>query len=730
MYIDNFPNFNIDISNAIKLTKQSILNKKLLCSLHSIFKEDELSILSLEGIEEISKCYNFTAIFFSDKPYLDIEKAIGTNISILINTSKEPRYIHGIISKFSRCFSGKDNNMEIAYYMAEIKPKLWTLSLNKDCRIFQNKSALDIIKIILQESKITDIQYRIGNCGKSEREYCVQYNESNLAFISRLMEEEGIFYFFQHEKNRHTLILADAASAYGQDEILNETVYYPYLNRQFTDCVFDIKKTAILGTDCFATSDYNFEISQTNLFNKIKGKSANYETYEYPGFYKKLNEGKNISDIRIQEIESNKQIINGSSTLPNFVSGYKFKLQNHPDSNLNSEFLLCKIYHKLSFLETDDNVYKNQFWSIPSSTEFRPERVNTKPKILGTQTAVVTGPSGEEIYRDKFGRVKIHFYWDRYDKLDENSSCWVRVAQIWAGNSWGGLYTPRIGHEVVVSFEGGDPDRPLIVGCVYNDQYMPPYSDQEATKSTIKSSTSKGEDGFNEIRFDDLKGQEEFYIHAQKDMNIDIINKRSTLIEESDDYLTISKGSRNISLNAEGDNKANLTTILKKGDINTEIKEGNLNTVLNKGNLTTNLEKGNLLRILSNGNYEEKLKNGNKTLDIKGDYKIKVDGNLSIEVSGDITLKANKSINIEGLDISQKAKTNFAIDAGTNLIAKGKISLTAEAGVAFTAKGTNVTVQGTAATTVNGTNVTVQGNGSCAVTSPSITLGGGAIILG
>lgn len=732
MSTDNFSNVNFEKIIDIITSEQTPDNlKTLTCVVASVFGENALSVYSLEGYEEISNCYSFSINFFSLTENLDSQEAIGTNLELEIRTGDTPRYIHGIVSKFAKGMTFKRKEKTVTQYFAEIRPRLWTLSFNQDCKIFQNKSVLDIIKSVLSDSGIVDVTYNVSKCGQTEREYCVQYNESNFNFISRLMEEEGIFYFFKHEKGKHTLILADSSSAYGSDGELDKTRFYCMSANDFTGAsVFSIQSTAFYGTDSFAFTDYNFELSQTDLLNKATGKTSNFEVFEYPGIYKQKSVGKDLADIRIQEIETNKLVISGKSAVSNFVPGFKFKLRDHPDDALNSEYLLCKVSHKLEMSSNSDIRYENSFWAIPSTVEFRPARKTQKVKIFGNQTAVVTGPAGEEIYRDKFGRIKVHFYWDRHDPLDENSSCWVRVAQIWAGNSWGGLFTPRIGHEVVINFENGDPDRPLIVGCVYNDQYMPPYSEEESTKSTVKSASSKGEKGFNEIRFEDLKDEEEIYVHAQKDMNIDIINQRTTLIEESHDFLTISKGSRTVDINAEGDDTGNLTTTLARGDITTTIKEGNMTTTLNSGNKEITLDSGNLICTLNSGNYTESIDSGNKTLTVKGNYTIEIDGNLSITVKGTVDLKSNQAITVEGLAITQKAKTDFKAEGGTNLMAKGAVGLTVEGGATLLAKAPNFTVQGQAAYTLNGGNVAIAGSAACTITSPAVTIGGGAVSIG
>ncbi len=733
--VDRFSDDNLEnISKYFTLAGKPDHN----CKTTSVFG-DKLIVCSFSGIEEISTLYTFNINFFSLDNSLSPEKAIGTNITIEI-LKESPKFINGIISKFTKGISFEYRNEIFTHYIAEVRPHLWTLSLNNECKIFQEKSALDIIKDVLSKGGIKDVKYSVNKMGKVKREFCVQYNESDFHFISRLMEEEGIFYYFEHTKDKNTLVLSDSSSGYASDKNLSSLQFFRQPPKANLGAhIFSFKSTSFLGTDCYAATDYNFEISTTNLLNKASGKTKKYEFFEYPGLYSKKADGQKLADMVAQGLECDTIVSNGESTVPHFCPGYKMKMENHPDKNFNSEYLVCKVIHQFDAL-SDGEVYQNIFWNISAKAEFKPIRSTEKPRIYGTQTAVVTGPSGEEIYRDKFGRIKVHFYWDRYNKLDENSSCWIRVAQIWAGNNWGALYTPRIGQEVVINFENGNPDRPIVVGCVYNDKFMPPYPEKEPTKSTIKSASSKGEEGFNEIRFEDLKDKEEIYIHAQKDMNTHIINQRTTLIQESNDLLTLSKGSRSIQINAEGDNPGNLSTTLQKGDISTKIVEGNsfdeltkgnATTTLTEGNMTTTLKKGNasltlsdgnLSTLLEKGNYDETLKNGdkkvnikgNKSVSINGNYSISVKGNLTIEVTGNIKLVAKQNINLEGMNVTEKAKTN----------------MTLEAGIAFSAKGTTVAAEAKAAASLKGTATAVEGKAACNVKAPMITVGGGMVQLG
>lgn len=486
---------------------------------------NDVVVSSLRGTEAISELFEYQVVFSSSNGRLDGENILGTVATVNLKSKDHERSINGIITNFSQGNTVLKDDIYLTEYSMTIRPKLWLLSLDRNCKMFQKKSAIDIIKSVLSDNKISDISDKTTKCGKVVREYCVQYNESSFNFISRLMEDEGIFYYFTHENGKHTLILSDNVNSYPEikksevEFIKNRGEIHP-LGK-----VFNTNIDVTMNVGGYSLADYNYSISQTKLFGKLNSKWKDGMFYEYPGGFAKTNEGENLSKLRVQEIETNNSILRGGSTVPSFTPGYAFTLTLHHSDNFNGTYVLYKVEHIFEKSGKFGYIYRNNFIAFKKGEEFRAPRKTPKPKVFGNQTAVVVCPSGKEIYRNEHCCVKVHFHWDQEGKSKDtdDSSCWIRVAQLWAGSNWGAVFIPRVGQEVVVSFLEGDPDRPLIIGCVYNDHYMPPYSESEDTKSTIKSVSFKDESGFNEIRFNDDKGKEEIYIHAQKDFNIKVL---------------------------------------------------------------------------------------------------------------------------------------------------------------------------------------------------------------
>jgi type VI secretion system secreted protein VgrG len=437
---------------------------------------------------------------------------------------------------------GKDG---MALYQAELVPWLWFLTLFSNCRIFQNKSVPDIVEQIFKDRSFTD--YKLNLQGSYQpREYCVQYRETDFNFVSRLLEDEGIFYFFEQTADKHTLVLADDKAAFKPCPNKAKAQYTPSLGAVLDeDTVFTVEEENKVNTGTASLTDYDFEKPNTSLYATLSG-SEPAEYYDYPGKYSSKSDGDRYAKIRLEEREVELVTLRGKSTCMGFECGYKFTLEDFYRDEANQDYTLIALHHNgknTSYRsgKPEPFEYSNEFEAIPNSASFRPPRQARKPVIPSTQTAVVVGKSGEEIWTDKYGRIVVQFYWDREGKADEKSSCWIRVAQGWAGNQWGSIYTPRIGQEVVVTFLEGDPDRPLITGSVYNADQMPPYPlPDEQTKSTVKSYSSKGGGGFNEIRLEDKKGSEQIFIHGQKDIDIRIENDRKEWIGE-DRHLIVTR---------------------------------------------------------------------------------------------------------------------------------------------------------------------------------------------
>jgi type VI secretion system secreted protein VgrG len=506
--------------------------------------EDALLITSFSGTEGISRPFHFEVEMISEREDLAFESIVGQNATVRISLADgSERYFNGYVSNFSQ--GGRDH--DFVYYHAELVPWLWFLSQSADCRIFQDKTVPDIIEKIFKDFGMKDYALKLYGTPQP-RVYCVQYRETAFQFITRLMEEEGIFYFFQHDNGKHTMVLGNAPSAHedcpGQASVRYELTAGGW---QDDDVITEFRVRQEFRPTKYSQTDYNFETPSQSLLVGVG--DGNLEVFDYrQGEYGKHGDGNRLAQLRLQEIKAPKVIANGVGDCRAFSSGYKFTLREHYRDDMNSPYLLTSIWHNArqggSYRSGSNTeyIYENRFECIPYSTPFRPPRVTPHPIVYGSQTAVVVGPSGEEIYCDKYGRVKVQFFWDRDGKKNENSSCWVRVSQLWAGKNWGAMFIPRIGQEVIVDFLEGDPDQPIITGRVYNAEQMPPYTlPGDMTISTIKTATSKGSAGLNDLRFEDKKGKEQIFIHAERDMDVrvkhdnkeKVLNEKHLVVEQA-----------------------------------------------------------------------------------------------------------------------------------------------------------------------------------------------------
>jgi type VI secretion system secreted protein VgrG len=512
--------------------------------------KDVLLLQELRGREGLSQMFRFDLHLLSEEKAIKYEDIVGKKVTITLrHGDKKKRYINGVVSRFVQ---GKKDD-RFTHYEAEVVPALWFLTRTADCRIFQNKTVPDILKEVLNEHSVQNKSSLTGSY--QPREYCVQYRESDFQFVSRLMEQYGIFYFFEHESDKHTMVLGDAPTAHKACPDGSKARYAPTIEegKQWEDTITGWHAVQEMRTGKYSLTDYDFEAPTTNLLvgvpSTVKPAEEKLETYDYPGEYTKKDQGDKIAKIRMQEHEAQHLVIRGDGFCRTFVSGYTFDLTDHYRSDANQPYVLVEVHHDASagdsygvgghFLrktpkrlkgeagQDTEEAYSNRFLCIPKKVPYRPPRVTPLPSINGVQPALVVGPSGNEIWVDKYGRVKVQFYWDRQGKKDENSSCWIRVSQPWAGAQWGAIWTPRIGQEVLVEFFEGDPDQPIITGRVYNAQQMPPYKlPDHQTRSTFKSRSSKGggSSNYNEVRFEDKKGAEQLFLHAEKDMDTRVKN--------------------------------------------------------------------------------------------------------------------------------------------------------------------------------------------------------------
>jgi len=580
--------------------------------------EDVLLLQSFSGHEELSRLYEFDLDLLSENYEIDFDEIIGENVTIRMDLPEGgTRYWNGFISQFVQ---GVSTSVQFAQYRATMVPWLWFLTQTSDCRIFQDKTVPEIIRQVFSDHGFSDIEDRLSG-GYRVWSYCVQYRETDYNFVSRLMEQEGIYYYFLHEQRTCTLVLCDSLSRHDSDE-----------NYGSIDLAADTRGSAVseritewtvvkkVRSGKFAHIDYNFEKPGTSLMSIEEDQKSHarsdYEIYDYPGEYLEKADGDRYARIRLEELSYPHEICTGQSDARGICTGYLFTLNRHTRRDQNREYLVISTEYQAAAQSYETSRGSDQqcncfFSVIPASIQFRPERVTPKPMIQGSQTAIVVGHPGEEIHTDEHARVKVQFHWDREGTRNQDSSCWIRVSQVWAGAGWGAMFIPRIGQEVIVSFIEGDPDRPIITGSVYHGTNKPPYSlPDEQTKSTIKTMSSPDSGGVNEIRFEDKAGDEQLFIHAEK-----VLDHRSK--GKSREFVG---GSRHM---------------------------------------------------IAAGDQYEKV-SGDKHLTVKGDHNEKVSGTISIQSeSGDILEKTALNHAVDaGVAVHIKGGLNVIIEAGVQLSLK------------------------------------------------------------
>ncbi|RUZ15191.1 MULTISPECIES: type VI secretion system tip protein VgrG [unclassified Mesorhizobium] len=497
-----------------------------------------LTFTHLVGRDEISRCFAYTVGFVSTDSDIDPLKMLGGPLSIEAESDPK-RWFSGIVSEF-RLTRLEDR---LAYYEAVIRPWLWFLGNTTDCRIFQNKSVLDIVKDIFKKYGIAEFDLRLQG-SYPPREYCVQYDEPDLDFVQRLLEHEGILYFFEHDDGKHTLVLADAMSklkpAPGYEKVLYN--FEGQGSRRDVEYITEWIPGSSVRPGAYAHTDYDFTKPGADLMAKsaqpFSHKEAAGENYRQPGAHLETGRGDSLAAIRREEIQAVHQRIAAVGTVRGLYSGCTFKLDSFPREDQNQEYLVVSAEYRLfdpgyrAHADVNSENFKVILGLAPTALPYRPPRITPRPIMRGPQTATVVGPSGEEIFTDKYARVKVQFHWDRLGKKDQNSSCFVRVSQTWAGSGWGFIQIPRIGQEVIVDFIEGDPDLPIITGRVYNASQMPPYGlPGSATQSGWKSDSSKGGGGYNELMFEDKAGSELVNFQAQKDHNLLVKHDRTKLVQ-------------------------------------------------------------------------------------------------------------------------------------------------------------------------------------------------------
>ncbi|MBU5613040.1 type VI secretion system Vgr family protein [Geomonas azotofigens] len=522
-----------------------------LISIRTSLGEDALLLTELRGEEGISRSFYFELSLLSERHAIPLQTMPGSNATVSITLADgNKRYLNGIISSFTQGTSGgvDGEDSRFSFYRCTLVSWFWTLSKSADIRIFQNRSTPEIVEQVFENLGFS--WYRFDLRGSyDKREYCVQYRETAFNFISRLLEEEGLFYFFRHDDGKHTMVIADSPDANTPCPFQqNASTLSSATGTRKEDVITSLEVARHIPTGRYSLSDYNFAIPRTGLKAEAPGAArtpaAKCEVYDAPGCYGSKGAGERLARIRMEEEETMATVVAGSSDCRAFTSGYRFRLRDHRNLELDGkEFLLVAVKHDAmeAYATGSISSYQNSFECIPHQTPYRPTRLTPKPIVPGPQTAVVVGPPGEEIHTDQYGRVKVKFHWDREGKGDDSCSCWIRVSQPLAGNGWGALFLPRVGHEVVVDFLEGDPDRPVVIGQLHNGMNLPPYQlPAEKTKICIKSCSTPGGQGYNELRFDDKKGAEQLYLHAQREQ-VNRVNEDSLEWVGQDRHLVVNR---------------------------------------------------------------------------------------------------------------------------------------------------------------------------------------------
>ncbi|MGS0636998.1 type VI secretion system Vgr family protein [Citrobacter sp. VF227] len=597
---------------------------------------------------------------------LTLDSALATHLTATINDAD----YDGLIAEAHQLpvTSNADR------YQFVLRPWVWWLTLASNNRVFQNLSAQEIVEKVFKDAGFTDYIFQLKS-KPTKREYCLQYNESDFNFVSRLLEQEGIFWFFTHAAGKHTLVLADDNSAFPPITGDKKVKYQAAASgERETGAIRSAELRLQATSQGFQSSDYNYEQPKAALFAQAGEKKGGME-YQHPGRFIVKAEGDALAAWKVNALKAQAKQLVGESDCAALMAGHWFTLTDHDDKALNIDWLITAVSH-----EYDGEHYRNRFTAIPKATLYRPQS-NTPVPFMHTQTATVVGKSGEEIWTDKLGRVKVQFPWDREGKNDETSSCWLRVATAWSGNGYGAQFIPRIGQEVVVSFIDGDPDKPLITGCVYNGANALPYAlPANQTQSGIKT---KSEKGFNELRFDDKKDAELLAMQAQKDFQLTVLNDSKTTISHDEIH--------NV-----------------KNDSTRTIEEGNETVTLKKGHRTVKIEKGSdtlevkdKRSVTVKGDQEHAI-DGNETHKVKGNYTLNVDGNLTIKVSGTLTLESGKTLDIKSwADLNASASGSMKLDA-TNIASAAKADLTQKAAtISHEAKATLIS-KASATQTVDG----------------------------
>ena len=660
----------------------------------------ELRVVGFSGEESLSGLFEFRLELAGAE--VDLAAMLDKPAVLKIDGVEAPRFVSGVISAFE--YVGQARHLQL--YEAQLVPWIWRLQHRHDCRVFQAKSTPDILKDVLVGAGLASEGFRFELLGEyAPRDYCVQYRESDLGFISRLMEEDGIFYFFEHSADRHVLVMADYPGAHPPIPGASGLWFCPpggmLVEREH---VKQFRFGERVRPGKVSLRDFNLHKPGLPMEAAEAAKvRAELEVYQYPGEYQDpgqggSHQGATQAKVRLEGLQAQRRVGSGSSDCPRITAGHTLRMLGHPRHDLDGEYRILRVSHagqQPQALDQDASgefSYGNEFVVTERSQAYRCDSVTARPVMRGLQTATVVGPEGEEVFTDEHGRVKVQFHWDRRDVHDETSSCWVRVSQLWAGNGWGTMFLPRIGHEVLVDFIEGDPDRPVITGRVYHGDNRPPYPlPDEKTKTTIKSDSSVGGGGFNELRFEDRKGSEEVFLHAQRDLNEVVLNNNSRTVT-ADQTFSVS-GNQSFSVTK------NRSLTVSEGDESLTVSQGKSTTTV-KMDRSATVQSGNSSLTVQTGSHSVTVKQGiTHTSQVAG-------------VS--VTAKTAIDLTAQTANVAVTAKTSLSLNAQTSTL-----SAVAQQGVTVTSELATLEMSGKAAVSLASREATLSLSGKLPATLSS-----------
>ena len=727
-------------------------------SVSGAFPKGVLLLETFVGTEMLGQPYRFELGLLSENPAIAPDDVIGQPLGISIKLSVGgERHFHGVVNEFAKAGTTR----KYTRYSAVLRPALSQLEHTRECRVFNNatQDALSIVSDVLSQRTVVEAG-TVKDHAYRQREYCVQYRESDLNFVQRLLEEEGIYYFFEHEETNHTLVLADSIRAHKTVEPYDSVSYFPkernaagmeehFWSLSARKALYPGRHTVLSGYDPTELRAKQARFGEQQSSELAPG--LRYEAYDYPGGLFDPEEALQESTQRVQadyaantilEVEGNTMGL-GVGNLVSLRPGHAGDGDVFPfwkDEDFGKKYLIVSASYSMTIDQYEtgqttagDEPYKATYTLLDSQVQFRPQAIAVKPRMNGPQTALVVGPAGEEIWTDPegLGRVMVQFDWDRLGQHDEKSSCWIRVSQMWAGANWGAIHIPRIGQEVVVDFLDGDPDRPLISGRLYNADNTPPYDlPANRTQSGIKSRSSMGgtDQNFNEIRFEDLKGKEELHIQAEKDMSTTVKHNQSTSVGAD---RSVSVGG-NHSVSVTGTQSTTVTkkeTQTYKAEREMKVTGTNLDEITGAhtgkyhAGRTETVEKGDTLEVVGS----------DKTVTVHGEYNTTADTQFKVTQGGNTLFMKGKDIvvnnggcevNLSGSSATVTANSEVAIKCGSASISMksdGTIEITgvkvkignANNNAAFEPSGT----------TVNGVKVTSASVGMHEISGALIKIG-------